>query len=202
LWPPSLLLTLRISFGNVSAEVLGVDLKHWSEIPVPARLARRPRDARGYPVPAAVLILEDGKPDFKVTDIHQWLALLKSRRCALCGEPLGRHLAFVGGPLSHKNRYFTDLPMHKECAQYALQVCPYLAAPHFKYAEKIARREGVSIETSGLVSPVRPEFFFLATTKSCEPARGEDGTLLVHAAPWEHTEWWRNGERVERSDTA
>jgi len=166
--------------------------------PIPARLARRPKDARGYPIPAGVLVDEEGKPDFRVTDIRKWVALAESRCCALCGEPLGRHLAFVGGPLAHQNRFFTDLPMHRECAEYALQVCPFLAAPNFRYAESVRPGPGIAqLTTSDLVVPERPEKFFLGVTRSFQLVQGPDGTVLAYAAAWEQVTWWQLGHPLK-----
>lgn len=169
-------------------------MKPWKDVPIPARLARRPRDRRGYPIPASVLVDADGVPDFRVTDHEKWFQLVRLKCCALCGEQLGRHLAFIGGPLSHQNRLFTDLPMHKECASYAVQVCPYIAAPNFRYAETLTEKEGLIQAVSAAVHTDRPERFFLGTTKACRPAQLPDGTLVVQASPWESTEWWVHGE--------
>lgn len=76
----------------------------------------------------------DGRPDFRVTNAERWVVAAKHRLCTQCGEPLGRHLAFIGGPLSFVSRLFTDLAIHKDCAQYAVQACPFLAAPNMRYA--------------------------------------------------------------------
>jgi hypothetical protein len=170
----------------------------WRSIPIPARLASRPRDARGYPIPANVLIDEaTGKPDFRITDIHKWTRACARKNCALCGEALGRHMAFIGGPLSFDNRYFTDLPMHRECAEYALQVCPYLAVPNFKYSESFSAPEGFSVNVSDEVSSARPAKFALAITKTYQAMRTPDGTYVVRAAPWEQVSWWQDGQCIE-----
>lgn len=39
-----------------------------STIETPERIGRRPRDARGYPIPYSVMYGADGKPDFRVID--------------------------------------------------------------------------------------------------------------------------------------
>lgn len=170
----------------------------WRSIPIPTRLAARPRDARGYPIPANVLVdSATGKPDFRVTDIHKWAAACTNKTCSLCAEPLGRHMAFIGGPGSFRSRFFTDLPMHRECAEYALQVCPYLAIPNFKYAESLSAPDGFSIKVSEEVASTRPERFALAVTRSYQAMRTTDGTYVVQAAPWEQVSWWQDGKCVE-----
>lgn len=168
-------------------------MQPFRDIPLPAKLGRRPKDPRGYPIPASVLIDKDGRPDFRITDAQKWHSLYQSRCCGLCGEPLGRHLAFIGGPLSHQSRLFTDLPMHRECAHYAIQVCPYLAAPHFKYAETTAIKTGVPVHVTDAVSPHRPERFFLSITKNCQLLQSPENELFIQAFPWEQTEWWIEG---------
>lgn len=172
----------------------------WRDVPIPPRLASRPRDARGYPIPALVLVDSEGKPDFKTTDLEKWSRAYHSRTCSLCGQTMGRHLAFIGGPNSYKYRYFTDLPMHRDCAEYAIKVCPYIAVPNFKYAENIRAPDGYTLSVSNQVSPDRPDRFVLAITTSCKAERLDGDTLAVKAAPWESVTWWRDGVQLSEAD--
>jgi hypothetical protein len=159
------------------------------ETPIPERLARRPRDARGFPIPVTVLIKPDGTPDFRVTDVQRWARLVKGRICAMCGEPLGRHLAFIGGPRSHESRVFTDAAMHTDCASYAMAVCPFLALANSRHARKLPAIEGVTLRATDEAVIDRPEKMFIGVTTSYRPYRLEDGTLVVQAGPWERVEW-------------
>lgn len=174
----------------------------WKAVPIPHRMTQLARDDRGYPIPAIVLVDDHGRPDFKTTDLHKWHRAYKNRTCALCGEPMGRNMAFVGGPKCFKYRFFTDLAMHRDCAEYALKVCPFLAAPNFKYAENIKSEEGVLRIVSSDVSIVRPTKFMLGITKSCKVLQASDGTVLVQAAPWEEVTWWEQGEQIAEPDLA
>ena len=175
----------------------------WRAVPIPGRLARRPRDRRGYPIPAMVLIKEDGTPDFRVTDVEKWVKACNERTCALCGEQLGRHLAFVGGPLAYENRLFTDLPMHLECAEYALRVCPYIAVPNFKYASPLPDiGEDVSLRVAAEVEVVRPDRFMLGITRSYQVVKLPGGSYAVRAAPWEQVAWWQDGTCIEARSPA
>lgn len=169
----------------------------WRSIPIPARLANRPRDVRGYPIPAVVIVDAAGTPDFRVTDVHKWVAACKNKTCALCGEPLGRHMAFIGGPLTFENRYFTDLPSHRECAEYAMQVCPYIAVPNFKHASNIVPGKGVTLHVTEETSTIRPDRFLMGIAKGYAPMRTESGGLIVRATPWEQVSWWRDGRCEE-----
>ncbi len=94
-------------------------------ITIPPRLDKRPK-FRGFPVPFTVIASPDGTPDFRVIDETKRLQTIKRGLCALCGDQLGKHIYFVGGPLSVKNNLFTDGPMHEDCARYATKTCPFL----------------------------------------------------------------------------
>lgn len=135
-------------------------------------------------------------PSFQVIDQAKWLNLAKTRACGLCGQPLDRQMAFVGGPVSHKSRFFTDLPMHRACAEYALQVCPYLAAPRFRYTERLPQVQGFKTQLSDQVSDERPERFFLGITRHFIIGQLQ-GEHVVRARPWDATWWWQEGRQLE-----
>lgn len=81
----------------------------------------------GMPVPFTVF-WHDGKPDFRVTDINKRLECYGDSLCAICGRTmLGAQFWFIGGPASMDSGMFTDGPMHKNCAEYSIKVCPFLA---------------------------------------------------------------------------
>src|SRR5215472_13925800 len=96
---------------------------------VPSRMAHLPLDPRGYPIPANVYRDAQGRPHFTINDDRKRLEQLRRDACPICDQSLYIGRWFVGGPLSafHPNGAYIDLPMHHECATYALQVCPYLA---------------------------------------------------------------------------
>lgn len=168
-------------------------MKTWkdlSQIAVPARVKSLPVDERGYPVPHTVQWVA-GKPDFRVIDPQKWTKAVQLRRCGMCGEPLGARMAFVGGPLSMRNRLFYDLPMHRECATYALQVCPFLAAPKFGYSQAGA---GMSVHSG--VSGERPARFGLGITKSFAVRRMPSGELVLQAGEFEVVTWWKDGQQT------
>lgn len=171
-------------------------------IPIPSRLASRPRDARGYPIPWMAAVDANGVADFRVQDRTKWLAAEKLRCCTMCGESMGRHLAFIGGPVSHRTRLFTDLPMHKDCATYAVQVCPFLAAPRMRYAEGV-QMDGVvtQVGVPGMVLD-RPERFFVATTRDYELVNVPGNGVLAQARPWESSEWWRHGVKLTAEEVS
>jgi hypothetical protein len=93
---------------------------------MPDRVARLPRDPRGYPILASIT-RADGGYDFRGIEWPTVLRLLRERRCGICGESLGYWMTFISGPEGIANRVFSDPAMHPECAAYAVAVCPYLA---------------------------------------------------------------------------
>lgn len=96
---------------------------------MPARVAALERDARGYPIPWFVDRPADGSIDFRVMHPQRLFLAVQKRLCWVCGQPMGRNTAFVGGPLSVAQRLFTDPPAHRDCTEFALKVCPFLAIP-------------------------------------------------------------------------
>ena len=66
---------------------------------MPARMKRRPIDHRGYPVPWFVTVLNDqGQWDFRPVEPYMVRTAIQERRCWICGDPLGKHVAFAVGP--------------------------------------------------------------------------------------------------------
>ena len=168
-------------------------MKAWrdlSVVPMPERMARLPRDPRGYPQTAHALV-RDGVVDFRTMDAHKVVALIKRRCCALCGEPLGSRMAFVGGPQSTASRYFSDGPMHRDCAEYALQVCPFLAAPSFGYRKAAPEHTAVN----HAVNTQRPDVFGLTICRDFALVV-MGGHVVLQATQVQEVSWWRQGARA------
>lgn len=161
-------------------------------VETPARIARLARDARGYPIPHAVMYRADGTPDFRTIDPEKWMHAARLRCCGICGDVLGARIAFVGGPKSIENRLFTDLPMHRDCATYALRVCPFLAAPTFSYRRSAP--EGTVVNAH--VSTDRPDRFGLGICRDFRLGRLPSNDIVIQAAAFEHVEWWLHGQQA------
>lgn len=167
--------------------------KNISDIVEPARVGRLARDGRGYPVPALVMRDAEGRPDFRVIDSERWLHAVRFHRCGLCGEPMGRSVAFVGGPASLHHRVFTDAGMHPDCAAYALKTCPFLAAPSFAYSRTMPDLSGAVTRTLEDVSTRRPDVFGLGVTRGYELLTLPNGGLAIQAGPFQTISWWKRG---------
>ena len=67
------------------------------DIPIPRRLAGRPINERGFPVPWFVSWI-DGKWDFVNLDPRKVFDAVKQNKCFLCGDPLGQYLRLRDRP--------------------------------------------------------------------------------------------------------
>lgn len=171
---------------------------------IPDRLAHLDRDPRGYPIPWNVLRADDGTAFFTVNDTaRNWLALAR-KLCPLCGLRLGSFMWFVGGPLSafHAHGAYADLPGHRDCIEFALATCPFLAVREYTHRidvpnpEKLPARARVLLDETQIAT--RPEVFVAVCCRWFERLdRGPD--MLPHLRPRRpYTDWrcWRHGQRI------
>lgn len=174
-------------------------------MPVPLRMQHLSTDMRGYPIPYVVLIDKFGKPHFTVNDVYKQLDCVTGDLCHVCGKGLLSRRWFVGGPLSafHPHGSYIDGAVHEECMHYALQVCPYLAAPNYrvrlddktlKYAGDEAFKGSV-IQDNTMI-PDRPLLFVgvLATGETLSETNG----VIYHRPkrPYRKIEFWQHGEQL------
>jgi hypothetical protein len=160
-------------------------------VETPPKVAALPKDSRGYPIFFTVLISHDGKPNFRAQDPYKWETGVQDKLCGICGTKLGKRMAFVGGPKSIKSRYFTDLPMHESCAQYALKACPFIAMPKFTYLEQSAPELAVN----PLVSDQRPEMFGIGITSKMKVVQLQ-GHSVIKAGAFSRVQFWKDGQPV------
>lgn len=111
----------------------------------------------GVPIPFTAFIRPDGTPDFKVTNHQTWQVCVKMKQCGLCGQKLlkGEHY-FIGGEISMTTGAFFDPPMHKECAEYAFKVCPFLACVKGYSKAPAKQYEGMLVITDKNMPTQRP----------------------------------------------
>lgn len=71
--------------------------------------------------------------DFRVTDGDKaWLSVSK-KACWICGNPFSTSkYAMVGDAMSATIRVYREPPCYLECAEYAMQVCPFILYPKAK----------------------------------------------------------------------
>jgi hypothetical protein len=175
------------------------------DIAIPERMQRLPRDKRGLPIPTIVFRDDDGNPHFTINDSRRREFVLKSDRCAICNHALFRGRWYVGGPASafDPRGAYLDPPMHHECARYALQVCPYLAAPHYGRlidgATLDPDKHAALIALDATVDNTRPPLF--VAVMALGHLTTAEGYLLPKK-PFRRVEFWKHGKRlaVRRGD--
>lgn len=102
---------------------------------LPDRMKRLPIDDAGFPVPYFVPYV-NGKPEFRGFDGEKLGICIRHKRCWLCGEPLGKFMVFVIGPMCAVNRTSAEPPSHRDCSQFAVRACPFLTQPKMRRNEK------------------------------------------------------------------
>lgn len=169
--------------------------------PIPARMLRRPVDSRrDLPIPY-VNQHDDGTVEFSVVDGRMAARCALRQLCSACGQRLGRHLAFVGGLRSFQSRFYTDPPMHPDCANYALTACPYLARQTMR-----PRPDTADTVVPGLAGLDKSLPILLGVTGGCRADNLDLGgglTVAFRPAAWEHAEQYGyTGGRLRRITTA
>ena len=98
-------------------------------VDLPPRLAARPRDRRGLPIPPVNLHPDPATGELKVdfTTINTTIsaALAAARRCSLCAGEIGYWVAFLGGPRAAELMQYTDPPGCVDCLTWAVRLCPF-----------------------------------------------------------------------------
>jgi hypothetical protein len=169
---------------------------------MPPRIQALEKDHRGFPIPWNVLRGKENKPIFTANDDRKHILALKEDRCAICGQPNEKVRWFVGGPKSafHPNGWYFDLPGHEECIEFALKVCPYLAAKN--YANRIDIKDNKNLPDGQVLfvdytqDPNRPTVFVMV---GCTRVEVSIRPPAIYVRPADRTEvrYWRKGERVE-----
>jgi hypothetical protein len=163
---------------------------------MPERLARRPVSERGFPVPWFVSWI-GGKWDFVNLDPNKIGEAYHRNLCFLCGGTMGRFKAFTIGPMCSINRISSEPPAHRECAEYAVRACPFLARPSAKRNEKAAL--GKFEDVPGLGIEHNPGAMLIWITKTFRPVQVDRGALFQIGDPVE-VQWYAEGRKATRAE--
>ena len=135
---------------------------------MPARLARLPKTQLGYPALFFAVVI-DGEPDIRRVSATKFHRCVNEKLCWLCGEPLDELVTFVVTKEMAKLGKWFEPPCHRECAEYAMAVCPFILNPDRRY------RNGVRC----------PGDYELYTTSSyqCSPLRNSYPAGIMTLGP-------------------
>jgi hypothetical protein len=132
---------------------------------------------------------------------------VRERLCGICGQRLGAYLCFVGGPGSafHPAGKYFDGPVHRDCAEFALRVCPYLAMAG-SYARRIGARTlkpgavpkgAVLIAHDPTIHAPQPAVFVMG---SCKRFSLDERRRFVPERPWVEVRYFRAGQEITNAE--
>lgn len=164
-------------------------------IPIPKQLKFRPT-YKGFPIPYVNYTGETGEPDLKVLDHKKVAEVLADRLCGICGQKIKEEIAaLIGGEKAIKNGLFTDPPMHRACARYAAQVCPYLNGERRQYSKAAPKHAGepsmVVREYEDILPEGIPKRMGIYYTRTWQWGRlpGRGPMLFITAGPPLSVDW-------------
>jgi len=178
------------------------------DYPIPLRMAHLPKDKRGFPIPVSILLDNEGTPHFTITDTHKATSCAIADTCHLCGKSLTRAKWLIGGPRCafHTNGAYLDGPMHLECAQYALNVCPYIALK--SYTKEIGDKkldyskvdEGFYTHETATVHDDKPNLFVLVGTTKLDWGMMDVRPMFVPTRPFFGVHFWKDGKQLNNAE--
>jgi hypothetical protein len=163
---------------------------------VPDRMKRLPINDQGFPVPYFVPYV-GGKPEFRGFDGQKMVICVRHKRCWLCGEPLGKFMTFVIGPMCAVNRVSAEPPSHRRCAQYAVEACPFLTQPKMRRNEKDMPEH---LEPAGIMLKRNPGVTMMWTTLSYKVFKDGRGGALFNVGDPESVEFFAEGRKATRDE--
>lgn len=153
------------------------------KVPLPKRMQKLPLDGRGYPIPFFVGYDDRGEPDFRTMDEDKLIRAVRERLCWVCGEKLGRYMAFTIGPMCAVNRTSGEPPGHRECSIFSAQACPFLSDPHQKRNPR--KVHGLSAPPGGEMIKRNPGIAMIWVCESYRIWQTETGPIFKIGDPTE-----------------
>lgn len=178
------------------------------ELPeLPRHMRGLPIDARGYPVPWFVLWQDEkgepcerghGTPEFRMQHPNAVAVAHNKRKCWVCGDRIGKFMAFTVGSMCAVNRVSGEPPSHLDCADWAARACPFLSRPHARRREA-GMPEGVV--APGISIRRNPGVALVWATSSYRLRKlPDDGGVLFDMSPPHETRWYCEGRPATRPE--
>lgn len=162
------------------------------DVEMPARIASLPTNELGIPIPWFV---RPAFPfDFRVLRDSALHEAWRREICWICGQPLGVYKVYVVGPLSAIQRVSSEAACHRDCADYAMMVCPFIANPKMvrggrDYPVDIVQMADYELQNPGI---------YLQWV-SREPYRSLEFSYLK-LPQWNELIWWKQRRRASREE--
>ena len=169
-----------------------------SDVVMPPPIARLPRDKHGRPIPWFVHVDDDGVPDFRVIRVGGIRDAVMFGWCWVCGQPRGRHAAFVIGPMCAVNRVSAEPPAHLDCAIYSAQACPFLSTPRMVRRE--SRLPEGTAHPAGLMIRRNPGVALVWSSKTWSTVAVHGGGELFNVGDPTATRWFAEGRIATRDE--
>jgi hypothetical protein len=172
--------------------------------PIPPHMQELPLDKRGYPVPYFVQWV-NGVPDFRVSNMRRIYECTNKKLCMICGKALNKDegCVFAVGPLSTLTQTNDEPPMHRACAEFSAQVCPWMLHPGMKRIPKPLPDGTMSagqLEAVGAINGGAPKVWALYDTDSYIAEAQENRTILYFMGEPREIHWWKAGRRATREE--
>lgn len=166
--------------------------------PLPAYMRDLPLSEKGYPVPYFVSVV-NGRYDFQLADSRKWLDCTRNNRCWICGKTLGAFKVFALGPMGAINRICSEPPSHLDCAEYAVEACPFLLYPNAKRRE--LNQNVPQKIPAGVLALHNPGVTLLWSTKSSTFATNQRPCLLLLGEPTT-VRWYTEGHLASQAQAS
>jgi hypothetical protein len=161
--------------------------------PLPPRIARLPKDHRGFPIPWFVAVVpETGERDFRVADGQKRGRAVGQNLCWVCGEKLGQYKAFVIGPMCAVNLVTSEPPCHLECAEFSAMACPFLTRP--KMRRNVNDLPNEADDSPGIPIDRNPGVACIWVCKSYTPFDAGGGGWLIRLGAPATIIWFAEGK--------
>lgn len=130
---------------------------------------------RGYPIPYFVPKDENGIFQLKYASQEKMNNCLKYGKCCVCFKPLNKmDYWFISGPIGLQTQTDSHPPMHKNCAEYSLKICPHL------FFEKTHRTSDEENAQPFQITQKPKEFFLVKAQKISVIPYGSASIIKYH----------------------
>lgn len=154
-----------------------------------------------------VVLVKDGIPQFKINDDRKTEFCIQNKLCSVCGQPVENDMWMIGGPMSafHERGFYIDIPVHKECGEYSLVTCPYMAYTQYTVKPENFNKLQEKVPDIMLINPTvdynRLPFFVFAKTSNYKVVRRMPFERFIYPnRPFMEIEYWRDGAQITKEE--